>query len=167
MVSFKVKCRKFNSALYFCMHSLPLCHIANSDTDSPRSHLCTPYHGEHAPGHSKIVRDGRKTFCRQYFVLLHYQNCWVTWGGATLASYLSFAVLGSTGNKFEITNFRHYCSKSKFYGVFKQDKCLSLDSKRIYIDWFFWSFVSCKTWINRLVPCTFHWMILRWRKRWS
>ena len=50
-----------------------------------------------------------------------------------LARYLSFAVLDLTGNKFGFTNHGSYCSKSKFYDVFKQDKCPGLDFKKVYI----------------------------------
>ena len=55
-------------------------------------------------------------------------NCWATSGGAMLARCLSFA-----RNRFGFTNLRSYCSNSKFYDVFKQDKCPSIDFKRVCI----------------------------------
>ena len=103
--------------------------------------------GGTSPGSSKIVRDGCKTFYRQCFVLLHHQNCWATSGGTTLTRYLSLAVLNSTGNKFGFTNLRSYWSKSKFYDVFKQDRCPSLDFNRVYIGWCF----KVKFWITLLI----------------
>ena len=41
-------------------------------------------------------------------------KCWSKSEEATLARYLSFAVLGSTGNKCGFINLRRYCSKRSF-----------------------------------------------------
>ena len=47
--------------------------------------------------------------------------------------YFSLAVLDSIGDKFGFTNLRSCLYKSEFYDVFKQNKCLRLDFKRIFI----------------------------------
>ena len=109
----------------------------------------------------RIVRVWRKSFCRHYFYLLQHQNCLATTDHATIGFYFSLAVLGSIGDKFGSINRRSYCSKSEFYDVFKQAKCLRLDFKRIFICLYLKSFDTRKTQVKRLVPSTFHRIIQR------
>ena len=42
-------------------------------------------------------------------------------------------MFGSVGDKFRFTNLISYRSKSEFYDIFEQDKCLRLDVKRTFI----------------------------------
>ena len=87
-----------------------------------------------------------------FFFLLQHQSCLATSYRATLHFYFSFAVSGSIGAKFESTNLRSYsCSKSKTLDVFQQDKCPSLDFKRIFICLCLRRFDDPKTLINCLV----------------
>ena len=77
--------------------------------------------------------------------------------------YFSLAAWDSIYDKFRFTTLRNYCSKSEFYDVFKQDKCLRLEFKRIFICLCLRSFDAQKTRIKRLVSSTFHRIVQRLR----
>ena len=89
-------------------------------------------------------------------IFFQHQNWLSTSDGATLHFYFPLAVSGSIGDEFGFTNLKRYSSKSQFYDVFRQDKCPSLDFKRIFI-----CFDPRKTLINCFASGTFHWIVQR------
>ena len=99
-------------------------------------------------------------FLQAFFLPSVTSNCLATSDRATLGFYFSLAVLGLIGDKLGFTNVRSYRSKSEFYKVFKQDKCLRLDFKRIFFCLCLMSFDARKC----LVSIAFHLIVQRLRK---
>ena len=99
--------------------------------------------------------------------LLQHQNYLATSDRVTLYFFFPLVVSGSAGDKFGFTNLRISSSKSEFYDIFRQDKCTTLDFKRISICLCLRSFDPRKTLINCLVSNTFHWIVQRSRERFN
>ena len=102
----------------------------------------------------KVVR---KRFSRHYFTFCNIKIVWLH----QIMRRCGFT-FRSIGDKFESTNLRSYRSKSEFYDAFKQDKCLRLDFKRIFICLCLRRFDVWKTRINGSPsvygPSSFLWM---------